>query len=112
NTSDANKQISILTQAALDEKEVLINKTSDINSAPTSDDKYPSVKAVKMYVDGLVASGAPDATTTGKGVVQLSGDLSGTAVSPKVAFVDGLAAAQVAIGAKAANDATTNNNPG
>lgn len=64
NTSDLAKPISILTLAALDSKaniatvtsalalkEDKINKTTDINSDPTSEIKYPSVSAVKNYVD-------------------------------------------------------------
>lgn len=38
----------------------------------------------KSYVDSAVSAGAPDATTTSKGIVQLAGDLSGTATSPTV----------------------------
>ena len=34
--------------------------------------------ASKGYVDGVVSSGAPDATTLSKGIVQLAGDLGGT----------------------------------
>lgn len=64
NTSDLSKPISSLTQAALDLKanfatvtsslalkEDKINKITDINSDPTSDIKYPTVSAVKNYVD-------------------------------------------------------------
>lgn len=51
NTSDSSKPISSLTQAALDLKEDKINKITDINSDPTSITKYPSVSAVKNYVD-------------------------------------------------------------
>ncbi|MEN9655936.1 MAG: hypothetical protein RL311_868 [Bacteroidota bacterium] len=51
NTSDISKPISTLTQAALDLKEDKINKITDINSDPTSITKYPSVSAVKNYVD-------------------------------------------------------------
>lgn len=40
--------------------------------------------ANKTYVDGAVTAGAPDATTTNKGIVQLTGDLAGTAASPTV----------------------------
>lgn len=40
--------------------------------------------ANKSYVDGVVAAGAADATTSSKGVVQLAGDLGGTAASPTV----------------------------
>ena len=38
----------------------------------------------KAYVDSVASSGAPDATTTSKGVVQLAGDLAGTASAPTV----------------------------
>ena len=47
----------------------------------------------KAYVDSAVAAGAPDATTTSKGIVQLAGDLAGTAASPTV---PGLAGKQAA----------------
>src|SRR6185437_11540980 len=40
--------------------------------------------ANKTYVDGVAAAGAPDATTLAKGIVQLAGDLGGTAASPTV----------------------------
>jgi hypothetical protein len=51
NTSDLSKLISTLTQAALDLKEDKINKITDINSDPTSITKYPTISAVKNYVD-------------------------------------------------------------
>lgn len=38
----------------------------------------------KTYVDNAVIAGSPDATTTNKGVVQLAGDLGGSAASPSV----------------------------
>lgn len=51
--------------------------------------------ANKAYVDGAIAAvtanGAPDATTTTKGIVQLAGDLSGTAAAPVVSKVQGVA---------------------
>jgi lysophospholipase L1-like esterase len=40
--------------------------------------------ATKNYVDSVAMSGAPDATTSTKGLVQLAGDLGGTAASPTV----------------------------
>lgn len=40
--------------------------------------------ANKTYVDATVSAGAPDATTSSKGIVQLTGDLGGTATSPTV----------------------------
>lgn len=51
NTSDVLKPISTATQTALNLKEDKINKITDINSDPTSEIKYPSVSAVKNYVD-------------------------------------------------------------
>jgi hypothetical protein len=51
NTSDLLKPVSTATQTALNLKEDIINKITDINSDPTSDTKYPSVSAVKNYVD-------------------------------------------------------------
>jgi hypothetical protein len=51
NTSDVLKPVSIATQTALNLKEDKINKITDINSDPNSDIKYPSVSAVKNYVD-------------------------------------------------------------
>jgi hypothetical protein len=45
----------------------------------------PLDTANKQYVDGLIASGGtPDATTSVKGIIQLAGDLGGTAASPTV----------------------------
>jgi hypothetical protein len=38
----------------------------------------------KAYVDSTVSAGAPDATTSSKGLVQLAGDLAGTAAAPTV----------------------------
>jgi hypothetical protein len=38
----------------------------------------------KQYVDSLIASGVPDATTVLKGKIKLSGDLSGTADTPVI----------------------------
>lgn len=51
NTSDLSKPISTLTQDALNLKEDKINKITDINTDPTSSTKYPTVSAVKNYVD-------------------------------------------------------------
>lgn len=43
-----------------------------------------SQAANKTYVDSVAGAGAPDATPTVKGILQLAGDLSGTATSPTV----------------------------
>lgn len=39
----------------------------------------------KAYVDALVSAGAPDATTSTKGILQLTGHLTGTATNPQIA---------------------------
>jgi len=43
-----------------------------------------SQAANKTYVDSVAGAAAPDATTSSKGIVQLAGDLGGTAASPTV----------------------------
>ena len=91
NTSDLNKPISTATQTALNAKqdslgftpENVSNKSTN-TSLGTSNTLYPSQNAVKVYVDNLVSAGAPDATSTTKGILKLTGDLGGTADSPTV----------------------------
>ena len=56
NTSDLNKPISAVTQIALNLKEDVANKSTNITTDGTSDTKYPSVKSVKTYVDTATAS--------------------------------------------------------
>src|SRR5688500_11068538 len=55
--------------------------SSPIVPAPTTNNQAAS----KVYVDNVASSGAPDATTSTKGLVQLAGDLAGTATSPQIA---------------------------
>lgn len=92
NTSDLDKPISTATQTALNSKqdslgftpENVANKSIDTNLG-SSDTLYPSQKAVKTYVDNSIsASTAPDATSSTKGILKLTGDLGGTADSPTV----------------------------
>lgn len=40
--------------------------------------------SLKIRTDGTLSGGASDATTTSKGIIQLAGDLGGTAASPTV----------------------------
>lgn len=56
NTSDADKELSIAASEALDLKESLTNKSLNLNTDPDSDLKYPSVKAVKTYIDGTIGT--------------------------------------------------------
>ncbi len=77
NTSDANKPVSTATQAVLNSKEDTTNKSFNI-ALGTSDVLFPTQNAVKTYVDTqITASATPDATLTGKGKIQLAGDLAG-----------------------------------
>lgn len=70
------------------------------SSSPVVPTPTTGTQAVnKTYADGLVVGGAPDATTSSKGIVQLAGDLAGTAALPTV---PGLAA-------KAADSAVVHN---
>ena len=82
NTSDVNKPVSSATQTALDLKENASNKSDA--TLGTSTILYPTQNAVKTYVDSQVASGAPDATSSVKGKIQLAGDLDGTAALPSI----------------------------
>lgn len=45
--------------------------------------------ATKQYVDAAVIAGVPDATTSNKGILQLAGDLAGTAANPTVPGLTG-----------------------
>jgi hypothetical protein len=66
-------------------KEDLVNKSVDISLLSDYNNlKYPSVKAIKDYVDASLIAGAPDASTNNKGIIQLAGDLEGTATNPLV----------------------------
>jgi hypothetical protein len=67
NTSDANKPISNATQLALNSKENLSNKSTDVNLG-TSDELYPTQNAVKEYVDNAI----PNFTSSVRHNVKLS----------------------------------------
>ena len=75
-------------------KEDLSNKSNA--ALGTSTTLYPTENAVKTYVDASVTSGAPDATTSLKGKIQLAGDLAGSATSPSVVKLRGTALSTVA----------------
>ena len=71
---------------ALGLKENLANKSLSVTADAASDIKFPSVKAVKTYVDTQVTSASiADADATTKGKIQLAGDLTGTATAPIIA---------------------------
>jgi hypothetical protein len=61
------------------------NKSTNVIADAISDDKYPSVNAVKTYVDAAVTNATiVDANAITKGKIQLAGDLAGTAALPTV----------------------------
>lgn len=73
NTSDVNKPISTAAQLVLDTKELQTNKSFSIVTDSNSDIKYPSVKSVKSYVDGIGISGIADGTITDAKIISVSG---------------------------------------
>jgi hypothetical protein len=56
NTADVDKPVSGLVLAELSNKESLLNKSSSIILDSASSEKYPSVKAIKAYVDKRTAN--------------------------------------------------------
>jgi len=56
NTADVDKPVSGLVLAELNNKESLLNKSNSIISDSASSEKYPSVKAIKAYVDKRTAN--------------------------------------------------------
>jgi hypothetical protein len=73
------------TVPGLAQKESLGNKSTSVATDATSNTKYPSVKAVKDYVDqATTGATVVDADASTKGKIQLAGDLGGTAAVPTV----------------------------
>lgn len=94
NTSDANKPVSTAEQAALDLKENVANKDTDVTLAANSDTKYPSQKAAKTYIDTAVALKAnlisPSFTTPSLGVASYT-SLAGGAIISTATITSGIA---------------------
>jgi len=102
NTSDANKPVSSATLTALNAKatdtSVVHNSGAETVAGIKTFSSSPIVPtpttatqtANKSYVDSVASSGSPDANSTTKGLVQLSGDLGGSAAAPSVAKVNGI----------------------
>jgi hypothetical protein len=81
----------IALQAAVDAKADKLSPTfTGTPTAPTPTLGDNSTKlATTAYVDAQVSAGAADASSSAKGIVQLTGDLSGTALSPSVVKLRG-----------------------
>jgi hypothetical protein len=87
---------------SLNTKENLSNKSLNVTTDATSDTKYPSVKAVKTYVDSQITnSSIPDADGNTKGKIQIAGDLTGSASAPVIAN-NAITNAKIATGIDAA----------
>lgn len=97
-TADIVIPASSSTNTLIATKESSENKSINISTDASSDVKYPSVKAVKTYVDGVTVAGAPDADLTTKGLIKLSGDLSGSANAPLVSKINGTSLSGLATG--------------
>ena len=77
---------TIFLSDRIDLKESLSNKSVNLNLLQDyNNQKYPSVKATKDYIDGALIAGAPDANINTKGILKLDGDLTGTALLPTIA---------------------------
>ena len=62
-----------------------ISGIKTFNSSPSIPEPATSAQAsTKGYVDTAISSAVTDATSTSKGIVQLAGDLTGTAESPQL----------------------------
>jgi hypothetical protein len=78
----AMQAVSTIPVADVNGAEAIANKSSDIAADAPSSTKYPSVSAVKNYVDNQIAQGTiPDATASIYGKIKLGGDLAGTGSS-------------------------------
>ena len=87
---------------SLNTKENLSNKSLNVTIDAASDTKYPSVKAVKTYVDSQITnSSIPDADGNTKGKIQIAGDLTGSASAPVIAN-NAITNAKIATGIDAA----------
>ena len=96
NITNVKSAILSSTQSALNLKEDKANKSSDVSTDANSDDKYPSTKAVKSFIDKSISGiTIPDATTSTKGIIQLAGDLSGSASLPTVSSVGGVSSSTI-----------------
>jgi hypothetical protein len=81
-TASANIPVADVTGA-----QTVANLSTDISLDAASTTKYPAVKTIKEYVDASVTSGAPNATTSATGKIQLAGDLAGTNSSATAPFI-------------------------
>ncbi len=118
NTPDSTKPVSSATQTALNLKANLASPnfsgtptlpTGTIAVTQTTNDSTTAI-ATTAFVDAALTSlSATDASTETKGILQLAGDLSGTAALPTVATVGGSSAANIHTAELLTNAATNTN---
>jgi hypothetical protein len=95
NTDGSLKTAAVSDSGGAVDSDVVHNTTAEtisgvktFNSSPVVPTPASSNQAAnKSYVNSTVAAGAPDATASGKGIIQLAGDLAGsgsTATAPVI----------------------------
>ncbi len=84
NTSDAAKPISDATKSALQLKEDIVNKSTNLLQDGTSDVKFPTVKATKTYVD----TGINTVFTTIQSALDLKANLASPTFTGTVSGID------------------------
>jgi hypothetical protein len=91
--SDGTLKSSAVTSSGAASDSTVVHNSSDetiggiktFSSSPLVPTPTTSTAATnKAYVDSTASAGAPDASTTTKGLVKLAGDLGGTALLPTV----------------------------
>jgi hypothetical protein len=70
---------SIYTQ--LSSKELSVNKSTDIETDATSDVKFPTVKAVKTFVDGKISTSTTPSGVTSVTAISSSSNVNGATIS-------------------------------
>jgi hypothetical protein len=78
NTTDADKPVSTATLSELNSKENTANKSTSVATDAASDVKFPSVKAVKTYVDAEIADGT---ATNVSGIVAVANGGTGASTA-------------------------------
>ncbi|WP_164847790.1 autotransporter outer membrane beta-barrel domain-containing protein, partial [Sandaracinomonas limnophila] len=87
--SNSINNLSTATQTALDLKENVSNKSTDVSTDGTSDSKYTSAKAVKTYVDNKASDLTATINTLSSTVTSLSGTTTSNLATKENTIVAG-----------------------
>ena len=110
NTSDLSKPISTATQIILNLKEDSANKSTDLIIDANSNVKYPTVQAVKTYIDANTSTGSAGlAAETARATAAESANANAIAANTTAITTNANAIAAEAATARAAELALTNN---